>query len=171
MRRITELSKLFVSFCFFRNQPEDLPEANGIALFKTNVYLYLAVWLVALSTLEDLVAAILQTGIGLATTLSYIGLVLLASRRLRLFLRTATAVIGVQTLFVIVSFPCMVWLQVSEPGEILYPFYGLVLFGIWLLAVIAYLLKMSVSTSKMSSSLMAVGYFTAIFGSAFALFS
>ncbi|MEN8259829.1 MAG: hypothetical protein ABFS02_04450 [Pseudomonadota bacterium] len=171
MHRTIQLLRLFFSFCFFRNQPEDIPESDAVALFKRNVYLYLVMWLIVLSTLEDLVAAVLQTGIGLVMTLSYIWLLLFASRRLQLFLRSATAVMGVQTIFVAASFPWVLSLHVSEAEKILYPFYIIILLGLWLLAVIAYLLKKSLSTTKMSSSLMAVGYFSAVLGSAFALFA
>lgn len=169
--RHTALLKLILSYCFFNNRPEDIPRQNAAGLFKHTVYIYAASWLIILSTLEDFIAAVLQTSIGFLLTLSYVGLVLAVSRRFHLFWQTSIAVIAVQPVFLAASFPLVIWVQLSEAGEILYPFYSIVFMGLWLIAVIAYLLKTSLSATRMSGSLMALGYFGAVFGSALALFA
>jgi len=153
---MTALLKLFIDLCRLRGAPQDLPASRVLMLFTAGCYLAVGT---AVSLHEQpLGLALLSAIVDTALLAALAGVSLWILNKTPRFTKTFTALAGTGTLFGLMGWPLIAWLQHLPPeqGSSL----SLLLLGlvIWNIMVIGHILRHALGIMMWAASGVALFY-------------
>ncbi len=153
---MTALLTLFIDLCRLRSAPQDLPASRFLMLLTTGSYLAVSM---AVSLHEQplglaALSAIVDTGLLAALA----GVSLWILNKTPRFIQTFTALTGTGTLFGLMGWQLIAWLQTlpeGEPSNLFLLLLGLIL---WNIVVIGHILRHALDMMMWASSTIALFY-------------
>lgn len=137
----------FIDICMLRAGPQDLPASRF--LFVLMLVIYIAISLVlSLIELEMPIAAV-YTGLDVVLVLALAAGMFWVSDKWNRFNQTATALLGIGTIFNAAAAPLLLWQQAVADGEnpMPLPSFMLLALMIWNLVVIGHVIRHALSTT------------------------
>lgn len=151
------LFKLFVSICFLRKGPEQVP-ASGL-IFRNVLVIYVSVSTLLKGLIMDPIEAAVQTTYELALMAVFILILLMLVGKPKRFLQTMITFLACQSIVGLCALPVAVWLNIVDKQIIWIPFYCLFIFIAWGMGVIGYILKQTLAQNTGFSFRLACVYF------------
>lgn len=155
----------YLPLCWFKNNPLELPKS--ITFFNQNLLFYYVVeFFLQTNMVDDPIESFFEVSLETSLTLIFIGTMLLINRSLFAFIQVATAILFCENIVSIFGVPVIAWLAVSDNPL---SYYVLALLVLWDFSLITYILKRVLDINLTASVALAVFYFIATYGAAFAL--
>ena len=160
-----EILRQYLPLCWFKHNPLEL--TRSMRFFKQNLlFYYIVEYFMQANMTDDPFESFIEVSIETLLTFMFIGLVLYLNKTFYAFIQVTTAILfcaNVVSLFVI---PVLIWLTVYE---YLLSYYSLGLLFIWVLALIAYIFRKTLSINLAASLALSALYFTIAYLGAFAI--
>ncbi|OOZ38655.1 hypothetical protein BOW53_14775 [Solemya pervernicosa gill symbiont] len=160
LHAVTGLLTLYFNLCRLRVGPQDVPASNFLLSLLIMFYL-VVVGIKAMLVIPDinLLTAAAQSGLDVVL-LSLFTWTVLATKNLgERFVQTLSALVGAKCLLEIVSIP-VVWtiMQGGEGEGSSIAFLLLIIFSIWLLAVLGHIFRHALSVGMATGVFVTIGY-------------
>ena len=147
----------FIDIALHRRGPEQLPASTFLLGLVLVVYLAIAFATLKLEPLVESAGALLAFGV--VTTGGFVWAVLKAFQHEKRFRQTATALLGTETFFNVLSLPFAWWDRRSDPLEpITVPGLFLYLLFFWSIAVAGFILSRAIGRPYVVGVFIMVGY-------------
>jgi hypothetical protein len=157
--------KQYIELCWFRHNPLELK--RSASLFKQNLlFSFILEYLMQANMTDDPIESFYEVTIETLLTLLFIGIMLFFNKTLYAYIQVSTAILicaNVVSLFIV---PVAVWLTVTEDAL---SYYILSLLLLWDFALVAYIIRQTLSINLSASIAIAFLYFTITYFGAFAL--
>jgi hypothetical protein len=160
---VNKLVNAFVDICLLRAGPQDLP-ASGFLLVLTAVLGVITGTVVLYDSFGDAGQALMAQLLDLAFMLLFLRLGLSYRRKEARLLQSATAVFGSGVVMNLVSMPVQLLIGNDPAGSVLGEL-GVLLYLfllVWVIVVIAHILRHAFEIKFVAGSLLAIGYFLLI---------
>ena len=153
------LLRAFIDIILHRRGPEDLPASRF--LLAVVLVIYLSVGFLVIWVSEHWLRALSILAVDATLYLIFIRLLLLVNRFPNRFLQSATALLGIYTVFNAVALPFLLWLDVATDNGVLplLPYAALIALLIWSLDVSAFVLSRAISKPYVAGVAIVIGYF------------
>lgn len=157
MVRAMELLKEYIALCFFKNNPTDL-QPSWPFIWK-NLLLYLGLGLLIEASISDIVDGTIEILVKAFLALLLIFSLLLFTKKLHLFTQALTAFIVCENVILFLGVLTEILDVVIQQTEFAPISIALAInLGIWLIAIITYLLKQIFSFQTVKSVSLAIFY-------------
>lgn len=155
----------YLALCWLSNDPLELP--RSVSLFRKSLLIYFAVgYLLQANMIDDPFEAFYEVSLQILLMLTFVGIMLLLNKTLYVYVQISTAFIFCANIIAIFIVPVMVWLTVTED---LYSYYLFFLLITWYYAIIAYIIKHTLTINFPASLVLALFYFIATYLGAFSI--
>ena len=151
------LFKLFLSICFLRKDPLQVPESGLI--FRKVLLIYGSVSTLLKALIMDPVEAVIQTSYELGLMSAFILILLMLVGNRKLFLQTMTTFLACESIVGACALPVVVWMNLIDSEILWIPFYSLFIFIAWGTVVIGFILKQTLAKNMTFSFRLACIYF------------
>ena len=153
---MSALLQIFIDLCRLRGGPQDLPASRFLMLFSAAAYLLVSLGVSLHEQPPGLALLSAMVDTGLLAALAGVSLWIL--NKTPRFTQTFTALAGTGTLFGLMGWPLIAWLQTlpeGEPSNLFLLLLGLI---IWNIVVIGHILRHALDMVMWASSTIAMFY-------------
>ena len=153
------LLNAFIDIILHRRGPEDLPASRFLLMVVLAIYLLVGFSVIWVS--EHWLRALAILAVDATLYLIFIRLLLLANHLPHRFVQSATALLGISTVFNVVALPFLFWLEFATDNGVLplLPYAALIALLIWSLDVSAFILSRAISKPYVAGVAIVIGYF------------
>ena len=153
------LLRAFIDIILHRRGPEDLPASRF--LLAVILVIYLSIGFLVIWVSEHWLRALSILAVDATLYLIFVRLLLLVNGFPNRFLQSATALLGISTVFNAVALPFLFWLEVATDNGVLplLPYAALIALLIWSLDVSAFVLSRAISKPYVAGVAIVIGYF------------
>ncbi len=151
------LFKLFLSICFLRKDPTQVP-ASGL-IFSKVLLIYASVSTLLKALIMNPMEGVIQTLYELGLMFAFILILLMLVGKRKQILQTMITFLACESIIGACALPVAVWLNLIDSGTLWIPFYSLFIFIAWGTIVVGFILKQTLAKNMTFSFRLACVYF------------
>lgn len=159
-----EQLKQYIQLCWFKGEIDEMPES--MPLFRKALIFYTVIAIFLQINIKGFIEAFIEVGIEIIMTCFFVAILLHFAKEKQLFWRVLTAYFVCQDFILIFGVPLLMWVTISDDT---WAYYTLGIIMLWAISVFSYINNQLVSSGSFVSTMLAVTYFTVVYGGGFLL--